>query len=152
MNVGCGWFGGCRIAASFSRACAVGDSDGRRQPVSLADDGLENARLVGVVLQGQANFADGGVDALPGVDEHAVAPELLDDLLSRHQLAFALRQQDEQFHGDSFQLDRAPAPPQFVTAKVELEFVKFEDCGCHGPSKGSRRSIPSPPAARQSCR
>ena len=43
----------------------------------------------GIVAEGLADFADGGVDAVLGVDEDFVAPEALGDFCPGDEFAFA---------------------------------------------------------------
>ena len=56
------------------------------------------------------------------VEEDALTPYSLDDLVASNQLAIALRQQNEQFHRDFFEFEDAISPTQLITAAVELEF------------------------------
>jgi hypothetical protein len=47
-------------------------------------------------------------------------------------LAVALRQEDEQFHGDFFELEDTVSLAHLITAAVELEFRKSRYPGWHG--------------------
>jgi len=67
---------------------------------------------VGVVVERLSKLADGGVHPLLGVDEHAGAPEPVDDLLARGHGSPLLHEQDEQLHGDTLEgHDAASDPP-----------------------------------------
>jgi hypothetical protein len=68
---------------------------------------LHEAGLLTVITQDRADFPDGGVDTVLGVYEDFAVPEALGDLSSGDQLAISCRQQNEQLHGLSFQLQTA---------------------------------------------
>src|SRR5579859_1708068 len=105
----------------------------RHQPVTLAENGLQNSRVLRVILQGHANLADGRIDSLPGIHKHIVSPKPLDNFFAGNQLAFLLGEENEEFHGNFFQLHRLALPPQFIAPKVELELGEFDHFGLHGP-------------------
>src|SRR5580700_8724596 len=75
--------------------------DRGNETVSLSGDGLDESRLLPVVFQCVANLPDGRVDAVVGIEEDVLAPELLDDLFAGHKQAPALDQKQEQFHRDA---------------------------------------------------
>jgi hypothetical protein len=62
------------------------------EAVAAAHDGLDETRLFRVVAKGLADFADGGIDTVLGVDEDFVAPEALGDLRASDDFAFAFRE------------------------------------------------------------
>jgi hypothetical protein len=68
-------------------ACGLGIRDffgiGRDEAIAPADYGLQILGFVGVVGQGAADFADGGIDSLLDVDEHVFAPQLQLEISSR---------------------------------------------------------------------
>ena len=82
----------------------------RDEPVSPPGDGLHEPGLFSIVLQYLANLADGGIDAVVGVEEDILAPDPLDDLVPGHQLTSLLDQEEQQFHGNPFELE-SPASP-----------------------------------------
>jgi len=51
------------------------------EAVALADYGLHEMRTLGIVTQGLAYFANGGVDTVLGLNENARASEFRDDAL-----------------------------------------------------------------------
>ncbi len=63
-----------------------------------------------------------------GINEDILPPQLLDDLLAADQLAVSTGQQDQQLHGDSFQLDHGAVASQLVGTQVELDVFEFQQC------------------------
>ena len=51
--------------------------------------------LLRVVSQGLADFADGGVDAVFGIDEDILAPETVDDFLAGDDATLPLQKKDQ---------------------------------------------------------
>jgi hypothetical protein len=70
--------------------------------------GLDKSRLFGIVLKDLGDFPNSSIDGVIGIEEDVLAPQLFDDLFPRHQLASPLHQQEQNFRGDSFHLQRAP--------------------------------------------
>jgi len=70
--------------------------------------------LFGVVFQGLSDFPDCGVDCVIGIEEDVLALELFDNLFPGYQLAAPLDQQEQYFHGDSLQLQRAAGASHLV--------------------------------------
>src|SRR5208337_1082143 len=66
---------------------------GRDKPVSLAGNGLYEARLIGIVSQHLADLADGAINAVVGIQKDAFAPDTLNDLFPRDHLPSALQQE-----------------------------------------------------------
>jgi hypothetical protein len=54
----------------------------RDEAIAPAGDSLYKAGLFGVVIQDEANFADGAVDAVIGIEKYAFAPNPFDNLLA----------------------------------------------------------------------
>src|SRR6266851_1645767 len=85
-------------------------------------------------------LADRGVDAVIGVDEDAPAPDALEDLPARHELAATLDQQEKQVERDALEMYDAPRMAEFVSAPIQLEVFEFEPFRRHlGPSGLSKR-------------
>ena len=74
----------------------------RDEAVASSDYGLQIVRLAGVVRQGAANLADGGIDSLFHIDEDILAPELRGDLLAGDQFAPFFDEEHEQLQGQTF--------------------------------------------------
>ena len=97
------------------------------EAVAFAGYSLDESWVVGVVFQGMADFSDGGVDAVFGVNEDILAPETVDDFLSGDDAALPLQKKDEQLRGDAFEgnafafLGASPAA-QLEAGAIELEF------------------------------
>src|SRR5215471_16713050 len=68
------------------------------EAIAAADHRLDKPRLFGIIFQRLPDPANGGVDAVVGVDENAFAPDPFDNFLTNDQLATALYQQEQQFH------------------------------------------------------
>ena len=84
---------------------------GTDEAVAAAHDGLHKARLFRVVAEGLADFADGGVDAVLGIDEDFVAPKAFGDFGARDEVAFAGGEEDEQLHWLAFELEASTRTP-----------------------------------------
>ena len=80
-------------------------SDRADEAIALADDGLNEARLIGIVAEGLADFTDGSIDAVLGIDEHFAAPEVFGNFAAGDDIAFAGGEEDEQLHRLSLELD-----------------------------------------------
>src|SRR5579885_2025295 len=76
----------------------------RDEAIPLASDRLNELRLLRIVPQRLANFVDCCIDPMLSVYEDIFSPEPVHDLLPGGHAAVLLDQQDEQFHGDAFQL------------------------------------------------
>jgi hypothetical protein len=65
------------------------------EAVALAADGLDEARLPGIIAEDVADLADGSVNAMLCVNENLFAPDMLDDLLPGDETAILGHQKDE---------------------------------------------------------
>src|SRR5208282_4793376 len=80
IQAGCGhdgapqFFGGNGESFGWHLAIGILHGVGRDEAVASSDYGLQVLRLVGVVGQGAADLADGGIDSLLNVDKHIFAP------------------------------------------------------------------------------
>lgn len=102
------------------------------EAVTLTRNRLDEARFFGIIPERKANLADGGVDSMLGVNKNILAPEALDDFISRDEIPIFAREQDEQLHGDLFQLDRTTGTEKFKTVAVEGELVELDWACRHG--------------------
>jgi hypothetical protein len=91
---------------------------------------------------GLADFADGGVDAVLGVDEDLGAPQALGDFGSSHEIAVVGCQENEQLHRPSFQLQVASGTGEFEAAGIQPEVAEHED-GDGDPQGTPRRKCSS---------
>jgi len=64
------------------------------EPVSFARHRLHKTRLVGIVLQRLPDLANRCIDPVFGIYKNIIAPETLNDLLPRDQVAVLFQQQD----------------------------------------------------------
>ena len=86
-------------APQGDRWLSSADGDcGCDEAVAHAGDGLDELGIFGVVAEKMAELADGGVDAVLGVDEDFAGPEALGDLGAGDELALPGGEQDEQLH------------------------------------------------------
>ena len=88
---------------------------------------MDEAWLVRVVFQGLADFADGGVDAVFGVDEDIFAPQTADDFLAGDDATLVLQKKDQQLHGDALEGNAlaflgAASAAQLEAGAIELKF------------------------------
>jgi hypothetical protein len=83
--------------------------------------------VFGIVLQDLPDLADGAIDTVIGIEGYALSPDSLDDLLARNQLASLLHQQEQEFHGNAFQLEHTVGTTQLVGAQVELKILPEPD-------------------------
>ena len=135
------WFGG---HGGWLRRTAIFLGD---EAIAFAGHGLDEAGMVGIVFQSLANFADGGIDAVLGVDEDFFAPEAVDDFLAGNDVAVFFREQEEQFHGDAFEFQDAAVAPQLEAGAVELKFSEFVLRLRHAAPKLRHKTIALPEPA-----
>src|SRR6516162_1281885 len=131
------WGLGTRNRFLLSRFCLfTGGTTNLRYPayksVTLAGDGLDKARLFGIVREDEADFPDRSIDGVIGIEKDVLSPELVNDLFPRHQLARTFHQQEQDLHGDSFKLQRAACTPHLVGAKVNFKILKSDEVRSHG--------------------
>ena len=82
-------------------------------------------------MQKMPQFADGGVDAVLGVDENFAGPEPLGDLGAGNKLTLARDKQDEQLHGLALHAQGLATVREFKTPAIEAEVGEFKDgTGC----------------------
>jgi hypothetical protein len=93
-------------------------------PVPFAADRLDEAGLIGIILQGLSEVADSGVDAGLGVDEDVLAPETVDDFLAGDDVGVFFGEKRQQLHRNTFELQHQTVAPQLEARAVELEFAE----------------------------
>src|SRR5277367_2168633 len=104
--------------------------DSSDEPVSLAGDGLDKARLLSIIPEHLPDPADGGIDAVVGVEENTLSPDPFDDLFPCNELSPVFNQEKEQLHGHRLELDGNPGRAQFVGSQIQLEiFPKLDSAG-----------------------
>jgi len=86
--------------------------------VSSSGHRLYEDGILRIILQDLANLPDCGIDAVVRIKENILTPDLGDNVISADQLRVALNQQDQYFHGDSFQLQRPAGTTQFKAGPV----------------------------------
>ena len=93
-------------AASCVAAGAVDALDARDEAIAAAMQRLDEARPLGVVAEHGPQPLDGGVQAVLEVDECAVGPQPIAQLVARQQLARMLEHQRQ--HGERLVLQPEP--------------------------------------------
>ena len=84
-------------------------------------------------MQRLADLADSGIDAVIHIKKDVSAPNMLGDLVTRHQLSVTLDQQDEQLHREFFQAQKAVASLQSITGLIKSELAEMELLGRKSP-------------------
>ena len=97
--------------------------DRRHEAIPSAGNGLNETGLLGIVLEDLADLADGAVDAVVHVEEGALAPDPLGDLLPADQLARPLGQEQENLQRDPLELERPARAPELVSRAVQLQLL-----------------------------
>jgi hypothetical protein len=75
--------------------------------------------MLGIVPQGYAKLAHGGVNAAIRLDEYVLSPELFYDLIAADKFPLPLHKQDEQLQGNLFQFQCPRAPAQLKAARIQ---------------------------------
>src|ERR1700733_3008425 len=88
--------------------------------------------------QRHTNLADGGVDAVLGIDKNIFAPKPFDDLLAGGDTAFFFRKQDQKLGGDAFQFLNPSVPPQFEAGAIQLKISELVDPARHSAPRKCR--------------
>src|SRR6185436_6492269 len=120
--------------------------------------GFDEVGTSGRTVQGPPDLSDRGIDARLHVDEHIIAPQPRDDVLSCHQLPASLNEQDQQIHRLALEPNRLAAAPQLVAPRVELEVCESKHLadlrrphGVFERGYGAITPLPSPvPKVRKS--
>ena len=101
----------------------VGLGHRRDETISPARDGLYETWPFRIVLQDFPDLADRTVDAVVGVEEYALAPDSLDDVLSTDDLSSLFHQDHKNFHRDALQLELTTGATELIGAEIELEVL-----------------------------
>ena len=107
----------------------VAADHGGGKAVSPPHHGFYETRLLWIVPQDHADFADRSVNAVIDIEEEVLAPKPLGDLLAGYQPPAPFDQQDEQLHGEFFQAQEAFAPLEPILGLVECEIAELEFLG-----------------------
>ena len=101
------------------------------ETVAFPGHGLEEAWVVGVFTENVANFANGSVDAMFGVDEDLGRPEELGNLGAGDEAAAGRGQEDEKLHRLAFEAQRRVAAAQLEALAVQIKLAELEAAGVH---------------------
>ena len=101
----------------------------RDEPIALAHDRLDEARLGGIVVEHRADAIHGGVDSLNNVNRPGLRPKVRCDILPRDQVTGPLEQQDQKLHWYSGQGQPSARAPKFIAAQVQLVALEPEHFG-----------------------
>jgi hypothetical protein len=94
------------------------------EAIPFAEDGLDISRVGGIFSQRVANFSDGGVNAVIGVEVDVFPPQAHDDFFATDQSSIFPDQENQQIHGDAFQMYRFSATSQLISAYIQNELAK----------------------------
>src|SRR5688572_19380866 len=112
--------------AASRRGLAGGDDgvaipgDRSDEAISAASQGLDEARVIGRIVERRTKFADRGIEAVIEIDELG-CPELLAQLLARDHLAGAGDENGEESEGLLLERNPNPVAAELAAAQVELE-------------------------------
>jgi bacterioferritin (cytochrome b1) len=70
------------------------------------------------------DFADGGIDARVDINEDVPAPESIDDVIAKNELAASLDQQNQHVHWLTTQLHPAAETAQFAPCDIEFKVAE----------------------------
>jgi len=65
------------------------------------------------------DFADRSVNAVVGVEENPLAPNLLDNLIPGDELSPVLQEKQQEFHGGGFEFENSCSPAQLGQRGLE---------------------------------
>ena len=113
---------GAGIGSEVVRAIRWDDAfDGGDEAVAAAGQGFDEAGAGGGVAEGFADAIDGGVDAVFGVDEGAVGPELAGDFFAGEEFAGAVEEQAEDLEGLGVELEADALAAELAGGGVGFE-------------------------------
>ena len=116
--------------------CSIGVFCRRNKAIALPGNRLHETRLFRIIAENLTDFSDGSVNAVLGIEEDILAPDLFDDLVAADQPAVALREESEELHGDFFKLENTVGSAQLITAAVKFEFREFHYADGHAQGSG----------------
>lgn len=84
-------------------------------------------RLLRIVLQDLADFADGAVDAVVGIKKNALAPDFLGNFVARDKLTLLLDQDEQDLQGNALQFKGASQVAKFEGSQIDLKILPESD-------------------------
>jgi hypothetical protein len=84
---------------------------------------LNIARLLGIVLQYLADFADGAVDAVVSIEKDVLAPDPLGNFLAGNELTLPLDQNEQDLQRKTLELQHATSVSELKGSRIDLEVV-----------------------------
>ena len=98
--------------------------------IAFSGNGAEEARILGIVFESLAGFADSSIVAVVSINKDAFTPDSQQDFLTCDETVAVLGEQEEQLQGNAFEFDDMARAAQLEGAWVELEV--FESNGLVG--------------------
>jgi hypothetical protein len=100
-------------------------------------------RIVGIVAEQIAEFADGGVDAVFGIDEDFARPKPSGDFATSDELTFSGSEQDEQFQGFTLDAQGTAVAEELERSAVKPEVAELIGEAAQGipPARGKYDSV-----------
>ena len=109
------------LAAEFP----IGDRG--NESVSPAGERLDIARLLRIVLEHLADFADGAVDAVVGIEKDVFSPDLFRNFFARDELAFLLNQDEQDLQGNALEFQGTSKVAELEGSQIDLEILPKPD-------------------------
>ena len=129
-------FGGWRFVLRWN-----GEDIGN-ETVAHARDCLHKAGLLGIVAKHLADFANGGVDAMFGVDKYLTVPEPSGNFIAPDEVAVSRHQQNQKLHRLPLQADRTAIAGEFKARAIQPEFAELvSDNRQRGTIRGRKYTI-----------
>ncbi|HXT29620.1 MAG TPA: hypothetical protein VN716_10080 [Vicinamibacterales bacterium] len=123
---------GCRFGPRWKCDVVANRADIGDEAVAAPRDGLDEARAPRAVAERLAHLRDAEVQVTLEIDEPAVVPDVLAQLVARHERAAAGDQQAERLQRLTRQMNQAALPAQLAGDVVQLEHAEGPDR--HGAS------------------
>src|SRR5690348_11471344 len=98
--------------------------DLRNEAVAFADYGPNETWLDIIIIQGDTNLADRGVNSLFDIDEEILTPQFRGNLLAGQNVGLIIDQQHEQLHGKAFQTYGSALAEKLEPTVIQFELVE----------------------------
>jgi hypothetical protein len=106
---------------------AAGLQDRRHEAIPPSGNGLNETRLLRIVLQHLPDLAHCAIDAVVHIQVGALAPDPLRNLLPGDQVARALGEQEQDVQRDALELQGTTSPPELIGRAVKLQVLAEAD-------------------------
>ena len=114
------------VGGDERRRLGLDGGNRRDEAVAHPGDGLDELWFFRIVAEKMTEFADGGIDAVIGVNKDVAFPELLNNLPPRNQVSLARHQQDKQVERLGFNAQGSSPSEQLKTPAVKFELAELK--------------------------